>query len=184
MPPLASNAWRCAPSCWQAPTRPLLKVITPNAATIFALVLRLRLRSRPCKPLAAFGQSCRTMSEIYDYREYAVACEVCNSDTWDVLTFCRSPPVAPAFMKTVVVETLDHGGSFGRRQNGDRDAPFIRNDQWRQRKIGGNCGLVLAISGPGSLSKSRSTIGPGVLHDDLPRACLPTAASRGDPQSP
>jgi hypothetical protein len=28
-----------------APTRPLLKVITPNAATIFALVLRLRLRS-------------------------------------------------------------------------------------------------------------------------------------------
>ena len=45
VPPLASNAWRCAPSCWQAPTRPLLKVITPNAATIFALVLRLRLRS-------------------------------------------------------------------------------------------------------------------------------------------
>jgi hypothetical protein len=36
---------------------------------------------RPCKPLAAFGQSCRTMSEIYDYREYPVACEVCNSDT-------------------------------------------------------------------------------------------------------
>jgi hypothetical protein len=36
---------------------------------------------RPCKPLAAFGQSCRTMSEIYEYREYPVACEVCNSDT-------------------------------------------------------------------------------------------------------
>ena len=56
--------------------RPLLKAITPNAATIFALVLRLRIfDQRPCKPLAAFGQSCRTMSEIYDYREYAVACE-------------------------------------------------------------------------------------------------------------
>jgi hypothetical protein len=29
---------------------------------------------------------------------------------------------------------------------GDRDPSFIRNVQWRQRKIGGNCGLVLAIS--------------------------------------
>ena len=28
--------------------------------------------------LAAFGQSCRTVSEIYDYREYPVACEVCK----------------------------------------------------------------------------------------------------------
>jgi hypothetical protein len=49
-------------------------------------------------------------------------------------------------MKTVVVETLDHGGSFGRRQNGDRGALFIRNDQRHQRKSGGNRGLVLAIS--------------------------------------
>jgi hypothetical protein len=48
-------------------------------------------------------------------------------------------------MKTVVVETLDHGGSFGRRQNGDRGAPFVRNDQWRPRKSGYR-GLVIAMS--------------------------------------
>ena len=41
---LGQQRLRCAPSCWQAPSRPLLKVITPNAATIFALVLRLRFR--------------------------------------------------------------------------------------------------------------------------------------------
>jgi hypothetical protein len=49
-------------------------------------------------------------------------------------------------MKTVVVETLDHGGSFGRRQNGDRGAPFVRNDQWRPGKSGCNRGLVIAMS--------------------------------------
>jgi hypothetical protein len=49
-------------------------------------------------------------------------------------------------MKTVVVETLDHGGSFGGRQNGDRGAPFVRNDQWRPRKSGCNRGLVIAMS--------------------------------------
>ena len=31
--------------------------------------------------LASFGQSCRTMSEIFDYKKYAIACEVWNSDT-------------------------------------------------------------------------------------------------------
>jgi hypothetical protein len=49
-------------------------------------------------------------------------------------------------MKTVVVETLDHGGSFGRRQNGDRGAPFVRNSQWRPRKSGFNRGLAIAMS--------------------------------------
>jgi hypothetical protein len=49
-------------------------------------------------------------------------------------------------MKTVVVETLDHGGSFGRRQNGDRGAPFVRNVQWRPRKSESSRGLVIAMS--------------------------------------
>jgi len=35
---------------------------------------------RPCKPLATFGQPCRTISEICYYREYAIASEICNSD--------------------------------------------------------------------------------------------------------
>jgi hypothetical protein len=61
---------------------PVLKVITPNPTIIFALECSVfGFDQGPCKPLAAFGQSCRTISEIYDYREYPVACEVCNSDT-------------------------------------------------------------------------------------------------------
>jgi len=49
-------------------------------------------------------------------------------------------------MKTVVVETLDHGGSFGRRQNGDRGAPFVPKDRWRPRKSECNRGLTIAVS--------------------------------------
>ena len=89
MPPLASNASRTS-----AKIVATFGVITFRRGRVGALPARwfsqrasgshreaFRFDQRPCKPLAAFGQSCRTMSEIYDYREYPVACEVCNSDT-------------------------------------------------------------------------------------------------------
>jgi hypothetical protein len=81
------------------------------------VLLRSRcLDQRPCKPLATFGQSRRTTSKICDYREHAIASEVCNSDTRDMLAFWRSAPIAIALVKAVVVETLNHGG----RLVGDR----------------------------------------------------------------
>jgi hypothetical protein len=76
---------------------------------------------RPCKPLASFGQLRWTVSKVFDYSKDAIASEVCNSNTWNVLAFRRSTPVAIAFMKAAVVETLDHGGSFGWREI--RDPP-------------------------------------------------------------
>jgi hypothetical protein len=45
-------------------------------------------------------------------------------------------------MKTVVVETLDHRDSLGSRQNGNRGAPFVRNNQCRPRKRGCSRGIV------------------------------------------
>jgi hypothetical protein len=45
------------------------------------LFLSCRFDQRPCKPLAAFGQSCRTILSICDHREHAVAREVCDRDT-------------------------------------------------------------------------------------------------------
>jgi hypothetical protein len=75
-------AMRACPARGRSAGDPVLKVITRNPTIIFALECSVcGFDQRPCKPLAAFGQSCRTMSEIYDYREYPVACEVCNSDT-------------------------------------------------------------------------------------------------------
>jgi hypothetical protein len=63
-----------------------------------------------------------------------------------MLALWRSAPVAVALMKAVVVETLNHGGSFGRRQNDDGRSRFIRHDQWQRRQSGCNRGFVLAVS--------------------------------------
>jgi hypothetical protein len=100
---------------------------------------------RASKPFTTFGQSCRPMPKIYGYREYPVACEVRNSDTCNVLTFWRSPPTSPSFMKAVVVETLDDGGLLGRRQNGDWGAPLVRNDHLRPRKAEHSSGIAAAM---------------------------------------
>jgi hypothetical protein len=63
-----------------------------------------------------------------------------------MLAFWRSPPVAIAFMKTIVIEALDHGASLGRRQVGDRRAQFIHHDQWWRSESGCHRGFVLATS--------------------------------------
>ena len=42
--------------------------------------LLARFDQRPCKPLAAFGQSCRTILSIGDHSEHAIAREVCDRD--------------------------------------------------------------------------------------------------------
>jgi hypothetical protein len=94
--------------------------------------------------LASFGQLRWTVSEVFDYSKDAIASEVCNSNTWNVLTFRRSTPVAIAFMKAAVVETLDHGGSFGWREIRNRRARFL-DDQWRQHNNRCNRGFIFAF---------------------------------------
>jgi hypothetical protein len=91
-----------------------------------SLYLTCRFDQRPCKPLAAFGQSCRTIQSICDHGEHAIAREVCDRDTRDMLAFQRSAPATAAFMKAVVVETFDQGGSFGQREKDDRRRRFSR----------------------------------------------------------
>jgi hypothetical protein len=83
-----------------------------------------------------------------------------------VLTFWRSPPIAASFVKTVIGETLDHGGSFGGRQNGDRGAPFVRNDQWRQRKSECNRGLIVPTLQGHDVMKSRCSHTPVLILGD------------------
>src|ERR1700692_1374387 len=43
-----------------------------------------------------------------------------------MLAFRRSAPAAHTFMKAVVVETFDQGGSFSQREKDDRRTRFIR----------------------------------------------------------
>ena len=65
------------------------------------------------------------MLAICDHREHAIASKVCDCDTCDVLAFRRSAPAATAFIKAVVVETFDQGGSFGKREKGEQRGRFF-----------------------------------------------------------